>query len=334
MQGWREESFMEKGLISIIITAYNSQKYIRRCLDSVLRQTFKNYEAIIVNDGSCDDTQSICEEYVKKDSRFHLYNKENGGSSSARNYGLSKVKGEYLTWLDSDDEYSDIYLEKLVFYLKLYNADISICDYLYLNESNLSAKPCLNEELANNTNEIKEYKTKKDMLRFLKRLYQPNGIICIVPWGKLFKTSLYSGIKFPEGKCFDDQATIYKTYLASSKIVEFASKLYYYYYNSNSISNTNYCKHPEDMFFVCEERNELFKQHNFNSLIGDTQYSYIFYLVHYLNKHDLTSESYIDGMKKLRKLAFSCLFQKVDLKHKLKCLILIVCPKIFIKRNI
>ena len=104
-------------LISIIVPIYNVEKYLRQCLDSIMNQTYQNFECLLINDGSPDNSANICREYVDKDSRFKYFEKENGGVSSARNLGIEYSKGEYITFIDSDDWVDSDYLELL--YMKI-----------------------------------------------------------------------------------------------------------------------------------------------------------------------------------------------------------------------
>ena len=127
---------MENQLISVIVPIYNVENYLRQCLDSILEQTFHNLEILLVNDGSTDDSGQICQEYLKKDSRIRYFEKENGGLSDARNYGIERAQGEYLTFIDSDDWVTSTYIEELYIKLQHYNADISITNYFYFQESN------------------------------------------------------------------------------------------------------------------------------------------------------------------------------------------------------
>ena len=120
---------MEKELISIIVPIYNVEKYLRQCLDSILNQTYQNFECLLINDGSPDNSADICREYVEKDSRFKYFEKENGGLSDARNYGIRQSKGSYLTFVDSDDWLEHGALDRLYGALKKENADISIGRY-------------------------------------------------------------------------------------------------------------------------------------------------------------------------------------------------------------
>ena len=120
---------MENQLISVIVPIYNVEDYLRQCLDSILEQTLSHFEVILVNDGSPDSSGDICREYVEKDSRFHYFEKENGGLSDARNYGIEKARGEYLTFIDSDDFIDPLHLEYLYNTLMNNEADISVSNY-------------------------------------------------------------------------------------------------------------------------------------------------------------------------------------------------------------
>ncbi len=117
---------MNSELISIIVPIYNVEKYLRQCLDSIQNQTYQNFECLLINDGSPDNSADICREYVEKDSRFKYFEKENGGLSDARNYGTRQSKGSYLTFVDSDDWLEHDALDRLYGALRKGNADISI----------------------------------------------------------------------------------------------------------------------------------------------------------------------------------------------------------------
>ncbi|MFB4033578.1 glycosyltransferase family 2 protein, partial [Streptococcus pneumoniae] len=119
---------MENQLISVIVPVYNVEEYLKQCLDSILEQTFSNYEVILVNDGSTDSSGLICQEYAEKDTRIRYFEKENGGLSDARNYGIEQAQGEYLTFVDSDDLLDASHLTILYDALVNNDADISIAN--------------------------------------------------------------------------------------------------------------------------------------------------------------------------------------------------------------
>ena len=114
-------------LISIIIPVYNSEKYLIECLDSVLLQTYKNFEALLINDGSTDNSGEICDNFAVKDSRFKVFHKKNGGVSSARNFGIKEAKGEWICFVDSDDFVSDLFLANI------FNNDLYFIDFIFTN---------------------------------------------------------------------------------------------------------------------------------------------------------------------------------------------------------
>ncbi|MFB4033716.1 glycosyltransferase family 2 protein, partial [Streptococcus pneumoniae] len=127
---------MENELISIVIPIYNVENYLRQCLDSIVAQTYQNFECLLINDGSPDHSADICREYVSKDSRFRYFEKENGGVSSARNLGIEHSKGEYITFIDSDDWVDSDYLEVLYTTLLEEGADIAVSTYKKFNLKN------------------------------------------------------------------------------------------------------------------------------------------------------------------------------------------------------
>ena len=120
---------MEQPILSIIVPAYNIEKYLKRCLDSILNQSYTNFECIVVNDGSIDGTKSICDEYADKDDRVIVIHQENGGLSVARNNAMKKARGKYISFIDGDDYIMETYCETLINLLEKNNADIAKCDY-------------------------------------------------------------------------------------------------------------------------------------------------------------------------------------------------------------
>ena len=123
---------MENKCISIIIPVYNCEKYISRCLRSIINQTYKNLQIIVVNDGSTDNTLNICEDIARNDSRIEIYSKENGGVSSARNLGLKKVKGDYISFVDADDFLEVNMFSKMIYSLK--DEDLIVCNFYIVDE--------------------------------------------------------------------------------------------------------------------------------------------------------------------------------------------------------
>lgn len=230
--------------VSIIIPIYNSEKYLKRCIDSVISQTYKNLEIILVNDGSTDNSVNICNEYVKQDSRIKLISKENGGLSSARNKGLEYVTGDYVFYLDSDDYLSKKCIETLVKYIIKYDADISIIKMMYISENT-------NEEMQNDTkNDIMVMDSEKAIE---ESLYQ-RKYSCCAP-AKLYKTEIAKEIEFPLGKLSEDLATCHKFLDKANKIVYTSEIGYYYRQHGSSIMHKFNIKRMDALDWAIEIEN-------------------------------------------------------------------------------
>jgi len=218
---------MGNELISIIVPIYNVENYLRQCLDSIMSQTYQNFECLLINDGSPDNSADICREYVEKDSRFRYFEKENGGVSSARNLGIEHSKGEYITFIDSDDWVDSDYLEVLYNALIDENADISVstykrfhmadnCWYFHSFQRGYDKKTFTGLELI-------------DKLQLLSSFDHSYGST----WGKLVKSVRVETIRFNEKTTLgEDMEFWYKLYLISDKIV-YVNKDTYIYRTSN-----------------------------------------------------------------------------------------------------
>ena len=216
-------------LISIIIPVYNVVPYLKRCIDSVLHQTYRHIEIILVDDGSTDYSGEICEEYAKKDPRIIVIHKANGGLSDARNVGIVKASGDYIAFIDSDDYVCGRYIERLLHRLLKNNADIVICDYFRGVE----------ERFPVNTKQHGETQifNSKDILKQWHGKYKH---IETMAWNKLYRKALFTenNIFFPVGCLFED---VYITHLLidkAEKIVIMNEKLYYYFQRQGSTMHT------------------------------------------------------------------------------------------------
>ena len=209
--------------ISVIVPVYKVEAYLPRCVESLMSQTYKDFEIILVDDGSPDTCPVMCDAYAKKYSNIHALHKENGGLSDARNAGMTIAKGEYVTFVDSDDYVHPAYLEMLMQGIRQ-DADFSVCGFteVYdgngienLNTSRISAA-CVN--------------AKEGLVEIL---YQ--GFHDVSAWGILLPASLARKYPFPKGKLFEDLYTTYKFYLAAETVAFIRVPLYYYYQRKGSI---------------------------------------------------------------------------------------------------
>lgn len=238
--------YKQEALISVVIPVYNVEQYLSKCIESVLNQTYRNLEVILVNDGSPDGSFKICEEYKLKDTRIKIINKDNGGLSDARNVGIENSSGNYITFIDSDDYIDDDYIDVLYKTLISYNADMSIASHKVIY-----AKKCINkatgEKFCANSKEILE-----------KILYDEG--IDLSAWGKLYKKSLFNDIKFPTGRLFEDSATTYRLIDASRKIAVNSKSIYNYVIRSNSISNEKFSEKKLDLIISTKEMTDFIRK--------------------------------------------------------------------------
>lgn len=242
---------MEKKLISIIVPVYNAEKYLQKCLDSILEQTYQNLEIIIVNDGSTDNSGQICQEYEKKDSRIIYIEKENGGVSDTRNTGLDRMTGSYVTFVDSDDWVEPNYVKFLYEKLIEHQADIVVGNYTRFNESN---SVFYFHTSADYYEKVYDNKSILDCLYDSKELL--NSAL-IVAWGKIYKKEIIANLRFPINRIGEDALFNLKALLDSEKVVYVNKSAYIYRVREGSLSNTWTDEWIRDAIYIIEERLSL-----------------------------------------------------------------------------
>lgn len=214
--------------ISVVIPVYNVEKYLSECLDSVINQTYKDLQIILVDDGSTDFSGKICDVYAEKDNRITVVHQKNAGAGAAKNTGLELIDGDYFSIIDSDDYIELDMYEKMVNSLEKYNADIVQCLFrnVYVNDS-------FDRKYKIKSNYPKVLTSK----RFLKEyLYDWKYAIF---WNKLFKSSLLKEIRFPVGRKIDDEFFTYKLVCNAKKVVNIDNMLYNYRMRKTSVMNEN-----------------------------------------------------------------------------------------------
>lgn len=288
--------------ISIIIPVYNAAKYLGRCLDSLLNQTFRDFELILVNDGSTDSSAKICEEYRTKDPRIHILNKNNGGAASARNLGLNwyykNSCSEWLCFVDSDDFVHERFLEILFYMAVKEHQDISMCSYKITNENKIDCEICRNDVGCINT----------------ESLWCERQINCTIPVAKLFRREMFTDIRFPEGIIHEDEFTLYKVLFKCKQIVFADIPLYGYYQTEQSVMRGDWSpRHmvePEGIFVQLE----FFVNNNYREAASYTAKIYLRSIYRNLVSSKESGDVYRDytrilkrqlqkGLVKYRKLA-------------------------------
>lgn len=271
-------------LISIIVPVYGVEAYIVECIESLINQSYKNIEILLIDDQSPDKCPEICEKYAEIDKRIKVIHKENGGAGSARNVGLRNYRGEYVCFVDGDDYVDENYIQVLYDAISKNNADIAVIDYeyLYKNKVEKNDLPIQNEKLSN-TEYLKQF-----LIRW------NTGMMT----NKLFKRSILKNIFFVEGRRIDDEFFTYQAVMNSKFIVQKQDVLYIYRMRASSVMNTG-DKHYEEML---NDRIDYFTQ----------RYKEVTSKYPQLKKEYL--ENYMDNLIQLKKKSekYECKKKKIN----------------------
>lgn len=318
---------MDIGLISVVVPVYNVEKYVAKCMDSLISQTYSNIEIIMVDDGSKDSSGAICDEYAKKDPRIIVFHKENGGLSDARNYGIKRAKGKHISFVDSDDEVSRYYIEDLI--IDDSEDYISVSHPFRVFEGKKNDLP-----QHKSSPEIRKYTPMEAEVKFL----QSN--VFVSAWGKLYPTKLFDKILYPVGEINEDKGTTYKLYAEVKTVYEIEQYDYYYLIRGNSLSSSKYLTgqiavidknlNEQEKFF-----DEVFGAGTFEKYITYKRLSTYLYFIYHINcaenKADYAQEKrkMVDYVNKYK---WSALLDKKSSKRaKLASLAFIFGEKVYMK---
>ena len=232
-------------IISVIVPIYNAEQYLKRCLNSILSQSFQDFELILVNDGSIDNSGKICDEYAQIDSRVIVIHKENEGASIARKDGLTNANGEYIAFVDADDYVDSMYIEKLYSLIIQFNVSISACCVQRVREREKIDKTNLGLVSLVEFDEL--------MSRFFK--YEFWGFP-----GKLYKKSIFKTVSFPIETLSEDYFVMSQIFIKERKMVYLDCPLYNYEYHTNSLSHTKISNRAFEEFNNVKSVYELITQ--------------------------------------------------------------------------
>ncbi len=253
--------------ISLIVPVYNVEKYLKQCIDSILVQTFSDFELICVNDGSTDNSGKILEEYKNRDIRIKIIDKKNGGLSSARNTGMKYAKGNFLCFIDSDDWIATDMLEKLHDNIMKFNSDIAMCAVNLFDEKN----QCIQQDSyfnfsvfsKNYDNKIFSYEDTKSFIMDIP----------VMAWNKIYRSSFLKTCDalFPENKIFEDGAFFFSIYFKTKRVSMLRNRLYYYRINrKNSILQKN----GKNFLDIIDIVNLMFDELKQSSIFEDVKYAF------------------------------------------------------------
>lgn len=254
-----------KPKVSVIVPVYNVEKYLVRCLESIINQTLSDIEIILIDDGSSDDSGIICEEYTRKDIRIKVIHKKNGGLSSARNAGLDIAKGEYIGFIDSDDYIHPKMYEILYDNIISYKADIAICDYTDVYDTVVKEFNIDSEMNIKNFNNVEA----------LNEIYKENGVKFVVAWNKLYHRTVFEHLRYPYGKIHEDEFVIHTVLFNSKNTVYINYPLYYYYQNKEGITKSKFTLKNFDSAYAYKDRMKFFKEIRNINLYNKAQYTFV-----------------------------------------------------------
>ena len=242
-----------ESLISVIVPVYNVEKYLKRCIDSIIHQTYENLEIILVDDGSTDYSGKLCDDIKEEDTRIKVIHKINGGLSSARNAGLDIMDGEYVMFFDSDDYISEDCIEYLCNLILKSNSRIAIGNY-----EMTSSSQCLFSCAQENVQQISGREA-------LSRQFGKGTVQYVSAWAKLYEAKLFELLRFPEGRLHEDEGTTYKALYFSDRVVVSDRAVYAYYYNPESITKKPKKKNYQDLCAILKEQIDFY--HNSNERV-------------------------------------------------------------------
>ena len=290
----------DKPIISVIVPVYNVEKWLPRCLDSILNQTFIDFEVVLVNDGSLDNSLQICKEYEKKDNRIKVFTKENGGLSDARNYGIRHSQGKYLIFIDSDDFIDKEYVEKLYNAILKNNAQIAMCGYYMTDEAGNKLNVTLSSRELNIPNNKKVISGRE----LLKYSYKKNGFANEGVWTKIYFAELFDPLFFKKDRLFEDAWIAPYIFYDIKKVALVNIPLYNYVQRNGSIANSGWnSKKFKDKNDYHIDRLKFYKNKDDKKLYKLAVGDYIDWIWFTVRSYNLSSQEIKYLQKQIRKIS-------------------------------
>lgn len=282
-------------LISVIVPVYKVEQFLHRCVDSILGQTFSDFELILVDDGSPDGCPAICDEYAAKDSRVVVIHQENGGLSAARNagidYAFANSDSQWLTFIDSDDWVHPEYLQRLLDAAVENDVPVSICGY----EQTEGADPEINPDTLN------------PVLWDTEEFYVQHNVNATIACGKLYRKECFQEIRYPVGKIHEDEFVTYQVLFRYPQVAVLPAPLYFYYVNPNSITQSGQSAFREDKYIAIEGQIQYFREHHFSAACRSQVRIYLMMVHSKIQKlsEDSDAAEFLAIMKRRKRRYFS-----------------------------
>ncbi|MBQ6143013.1 MAG: glycosyltransferase [Clostridia bacterium] len=314
--------------ISVIVPVYNCEKYIKKCAESIINQTFKDLEIIFVDDGSKDESGKICDSLKQQDERIKVIHQENKGVSSARNEGLKIASGDYISFVDGDDYLSRDMYEFLYENLEKNKADVSVCGIVNCFLKADGSEKRVRQSSFNGSGLLSGKEAMSEALK--SRIFSVN------PVNKLFSAKLFRGEKFPEGKTSEDAFLVPKILLKAKRVFYSSEQKYYYVRHEGSITTSNFAYN--DWYVVEAYKNHFeFIKENHPELIKEAEFRYIWAYIYVLDKIIISKEKpkksdYLKALKFVKRNALKIFLNPYfSAKRKLAIFALLVNKKIYKK---
>lgn len=308
-------------LISVVIPVFNVERYVQECINSVLAQTYKNLEIILVNDGSTDDSGLICEKYTKIDDRVRVIHKQNGGLSSARNAGIDQCHGEYISFIDSDDYVSPFFIQLL--YESASDLGVDLISYSwykpFLDGKDKSIRFDNKDHFL-----VREYSASEALkLMFYQKI--PSGIP-----HRLYKKRLFESFRYPEGILFEEMATLYKIYITAQRNAVVYSEQYAYRLRSSGIVRRNF---SEDKMIALSISKKIFSDTidydlGLKKAVASRMFSFLYQVFLQVPENDEANQKKLwNEIGKYRYIVMSDLSINVRIKNRIAALLTLLGMK-------
>ena len=339
----------EQPLISIIVPVYKAEKYVGKCIEALMNQTYQNLEIILIEDGSPDNSGVICDEYAQRDCRIKVIHKPNGGAATARNAGLDVMTGKYVAFVDSDDYMELHYIETLYRTLVENQAQVAICSFKTVDEDGNRVSI---DELHDENNDIQSIASTTNKKQV--QIFSGNDIILqdlrghwehVAPWGKLFDAALYDNIRYPHWFAHEDEPVFIWVFDKVEKVATIDDKLYYYVQHAGSLMNTAYSEKDRSTYLKMWQERITYYSDNIarhQEIRNCILQAYVAWNILYLSlhAHEMTSEQVRELKRELRRYA-KCLVKSPHLfstsysmKLGIKCIFTLISTKILGKRYV
>lgn len=281
---------MSEPLISVVVPVYKAERYLDRCVESLLAQTHTHLEILLIEDGSPDGSGALCDAWAAREERVRAFHKENGGPSAARNFGVDRSEGDYVSFVDADDYVAPDYLEYLLRLLTGNGADIACAQYRVAHDGDERFEP-------QGEDSVRRFTSGEAILALYgQELYMP----LVTAWAKLFKREIVREVRFPEGRLHEDDATAYRFYYRSALTVLGPRAVYAYFQdNADSIVHNRSDSTQEDALLAFTEQCAFFEEHGEPELLRAARDNLLNIAVDLADKGDSVLRSFLrDGRAK------------------------------------